>query len=66
MYQYCKDQQLEEIIMYTIEQLALLRAADPGVVLPGVDTSVGNPIPTASLWLIPLSQVAPDVVMAAA
>ena len=35
--------------MYTSAEIALLRAADPGVVIPGIDTAGGDPLATASL-----------------
>ncbi len=35
--------------MYTSAELQLLRDADPGAVLPGIDTPVGNPDPASSL-----------------
>ncbi|RBP00945.1 hypothetical protein DFR50_16311, partial [Roseiarcus fermentans] len=35
--------------MYTIQQIQLLRASDPGVLLPGIDTVTGNQTPLASL-----------------
>ena len=39
--------------MYTSAEIALLRAADPGVVIPGIDTPEGNPLssltPVASM-----------------
>ena len=41
--------------MYTSAELQLLRNADPGAVLPGVDTPEGNPLPVASLT--PASQI---------
>ena len=41
--------------MYTPAELQMLRAADPGAVLPGVDTAVGNPLAAGSL--IPASQI---------
>ncbi len=35
--------------MYTASELALLRASDPGVVIPGIDVPEGNPLPASSL-----------------
>ena len=35
--------------MYTSAELQLLRNADPGAVLPGIDTPEGNPLPVAAL-----------------
>ena len=37
--------------VYTSAELQMLRNADPGVVLPGIDTPEGNPLPVASLTL---------------
>ncbi len=41
--------------MYTSTELQLLRNADPGVKLPGIDTPAGNPLAAASLK--PLSSI---------
>src|SRR5271166_4190070 len=41
--------------MYTSAELQLLRNADPGAVLPGIDTPAGNSLPVASLT--PASQI---------
>ena len=35
--------------MITPVELQMLRNADPGVVLPGIDTPTGNPLPASSL-----------------
>ena len=35
--------------MYTSAELSLLRNADPGAVLPGIDTPTGNPLSVSSL-----------------
>jgi hypothetical protein len=41
--------------MYTTAEIALLRESDPGAVIPGIDTPVGNPLPQGSL--IPLGSI---------
>jgi hypothetical protein len=43
------------LVMYTSTELQLLRNADPGVKIPGVDTPTGNPLAGASLK--PLSSI---------
>ena len=35
--------------MYTTAELQMLRDADPGVVVPGIDTTTGNLLPLSSL-----------------
>jgi serralysin len=35
--------------VYTSTEIALLREADPGVVIPGIDTETGNPLSSSSL-----------------
>ena len=35
--------------MYTKEEIQMLRDADPGVQIPGVDTPAGNPLPASAL-----------------
>ena len=41
--------------MYTATEIQLLRNADPGVQIPGIDTPTGNPLPASSLK--PLSSI---------
>ncbi|WP_294541432.1 hypothetical protein, partial [uncultured Rhodoblastus sp.] len=35
--------------MYTLSELAMLRAVDNNAVLPGIDTKTGNQVPASSL-----------------
>ena len=35
--------------MATSAQIQMLRTLDPGVVIPGIDTKTGNPLPTSQL-----------------
>jgi hypothetical protein len=35
--------------MATNAQIQMLRALDPGVVIPGIDTPTGDPLPTSQL-----------------
>ena len=35
--------------MATSAEIQMLRTLDPGVVIPGIDTPTGNPLPTSQL-----------------
>jgi hypothetical protein len=35
--------------MATSAEIRMLRTLDPGVVIPGIDTPTGNPLPTSQL-----------------